>query len=256
MRKSMNYINSKYFKFQNIKYGFFTRKGGYSKKPYDTLNCSNKYNDKLLNVKKNRKKALIEVKLNKKKLIIGEQFHSNKTIIIKKKILNKLKADAFITKNKDLAIGILTADCAPIFFFDDEKKIIGAAHAGWKGSLKNICKTTVKSMRMIGSKNKDINVIIGPCINYKNYEVDNKLFDKFMKKNKDYKKFFKKKNNNKYYFKFGPLLRYQLQKLKVKNIVLVNEDTFSNKSKFYSHRRKTIHNESATGRLINIIGFS
>ncbi len=252
----MNYINSKYFQFKDIKYGFFTRKGGYSKKPYDTLNCSTKYKDKILNVKKNIRKSLIEVKLKKKKLIIGKQFHSNRAIIIKKSILNNLKADAFITKNKNLAIGILTADCAPIFFYDNQKKIIGAAHAGWKGALKNICQTTIKSMRILGSKNKDINVIIGPCINYKNYEVDNQFFDKFIKSDISYQEFFKKKNNNKYYFKLGPLLRYQLQKLKVKKIILINEDTFSNKSKFYSHRRMMINNESATGRLINIIGFS
>ena len=84
---------------------------------------------------------------------------------------NKLKGDALITNLKNIALGILTADCAPIFIYDNKKKIIYAIHAGWKGDYKGILSKVIKFLLKKGSKLKDINEIIGPCISKKNYEV-------------------------------------------------------------------------------------
>ena len=70
-------------------------------------------------------------------------------------------------------MGILTADCAPIFFYDPKKKIIGAAHAGWRGAYKRITKKIINFYLKNGSNLKDIYIVIGPCISQRNYEVKN-----------------------------------------------------------------------------------
>ena len=256
MKNNIQYITSKFFYNKNVKYGFFTRMGGVSKKPYNSLNCSLGTKDKKVDIKKNKLLAINQLNFKEKILIIGNQIHSNKVIIIKKYKKNiNLNGDGFITKNKKIILGILTADCAPIFFYDEITKTIAAAHAGWRGCFKNICKSVVDKMNRIGCKTKNIQVIIGPCINSKNYEVDEKFYLKFIKKNKNYNKFFKyNKRKRNYRFDLSKTLKYQLKKLLIKKIVLKDIDTFSNYSKFFSHRRSIKQNNGLTGRMINIIG--
>ena len=256
MKKNIEYIASKFFYNKNIRYGFFTRTGGVSKKPYNSLNCSFNTRDKKLNVKKNRLIVINKLNFTKKNLIIGNQTHSNKVMIIRKYNKNiNLTADGFITKNNKIILGILTADCAPIFFYDTITKTIAVAHAGWRGCLKNICESVVDKMNRIGCKTKNIQVIIGPCINSKNYEVDEKFYLKFLKKNKNYDKFFKfDKRERNYRFDLSKTLEYQLKKLFIKKIILKDIDTFSNYSKFFSHRRSIKQNNGLTGRMLNIIG--
>jgi len=255
MKNKINFLKSKFFKHNEITYGFFSRNGGISSKPFNTLNCSNNTSDHKSNVNKNIKKALNSLKFNNQKLIIANQYHSNKIIIIKNKFNKTYKADGFIAKNNNIFLGILTADCAPVFFYDPVLKIIGAAHIGWKGCLKNICNSVIKSMKKIGSKNTNIEAIIGPCINVKNYEVDEVLYRKFTKSNKQYKKFFIKEPNHKYLFNLTSGIEYQLTRLKIQRIILCNEDTYSNSRKYFSHRRSKSNGENNTGRMINIIGF-
>lgn len=257
MSNKKNYLNSKYFNNKDIKYGFFSRRGGVSTGPFDTLNCSYKSGDSKINVKKNIELALKALDFTNPNLIIGKQFHSNKVITIKNKfnIKKKYNADGFVTKNTNVALGILTADCAPIFFYDSINKIIGAAHAGWRGCLKNICYSIVKSMNTLGSSNDNIEAIVGPCIKTKCYEVSDDLYVKFVNKNNKYSKFFVRKMNGKYQFNLASTLKYQLINLKIKKVILSNEDTFGNSLKYFSHRRASFFGKIRTGRMINIIGF-
>ena len=88
-----------------------------------------------------------------------------------------------VSQVKNVGIGILTADCAPILFYDPKKKIIGCAHAGWKGAFNGVIQNTVKKFNELNSNNKDIIAVIGPCISKKNYEVKQDLFNKFISKN-------------------------------------------------------------------------
>ena len=257
MYNKISFETSDFFHSNIISYGFFSRNGGFSKKPFNTLNCSSSLGDSVSNVKKNIKLALKILNLKNNSLIIGNQIHSNKIILINDntKLKNKHVADGFVTANKNISLGILTADCAPVFFYDPLLKIIGAAHAGWKGSYHNICKSIVKSMIKLKSKPKDIKVIIGPHISFKNYEVNKNFYLKFTKDKIIYKKFFYKDGLNKYYFSLSEILQYQLKKLRVIDVYHINEDTYANKHKYFSHRRSYHLNESKTGRMINIIGF-
>ena len=107
------------------------------------------------------------------------QTHSNKVVVVKKNnFLTKVKSDAVITSNKNLALGVVTADCVPILVYESKKKLIGCIHAGWKGAYSGVIKNTINKIRKINPKNK-IYASIGPCIGKRSYEVDNNFFKKF-----------------------------------------------------------------------------
>jgi len=250
------YLIVKSLKTPYLKYGFFTRKGGLSKKKFSSLNCSLSSYDNKKNVKKNIKIALKELELSNKKIKLVNQIHSNKIVEVNLNNLNKKHiADGIITTSKDLSLAVLTADCAPIFIFDKNNKIICCIHAGWKGTLNNIVKQGIKIFKKNKINIKDIIAIIGPCLSKKNYEVDLDFKKKFIRKNHSYNNFFKNKNNKKELFDLRGIINYQLIELGVKNLYNIKKDTFSNDSIFFSHRRSTINKEYITGRMINIIGF-
>ena len=134
-------LNKNYYSIKNTKinHGFFNRLHGFSKKEFKSLNCSLSNGDNKKLVYKNRLKALRQLKLHKKKLILINQIHSSRVIKITKSNLNKkIEADGIITSLSNVVLGILTADCAPIFIYDNKARFVCCLHSGWKGALKNI----------------------------------------------------------------------------------------------------------------------
>ena len=246
--------SKKLIKNKNISHGFFNSVGGKSKNIYKSLNCGPGSKDIASNVKKNLE--LVRKKINKKakNIFLINQIHSNKFIFIDKKYNKKLKpkADAIITNQRYLPIAILTADCVPILICDNKKKIIAAIHAGWKGAYKGIIDKIIKYMIKKGCKLKNITAVIGPAISVKNYEVKNDFKKKFIKKDKKNIKYFKT-SKNKLYFDLVNYIHALLINSKIKNIEILNIDTFNPKNKFFSARRalKLKHNDY--GRNISII---
>ena len=238
-----------------VKAGFFTRNGGVSKKENYSLNCSLNSKDTKVNVNKNIDICLKNLKI-KKKIKFISQIHSNKIVEINKKnIGNKYSGDGLITSNKQIALGVLTADCCPIFIFDKNKKYICALHSGWKGALKNIAAKGIGYFVKQKIIKKNIVVLIGPCLSFKNFEVSKDFKSKFISKNKKYSIFFKYKNKDKDLFNLRRLINYQFKELGIKNIYNINKDTFSNKKVFFSHRRES-QKFRDTGRMLNIIAFN
>ena len=241
-------------KLNGISHGFFNRCGGKSKGIYKSLNCGPGSNDKRININKNLK--IVKSKINKdcKNIILLNQIHSNKFIYIDKnyKKKRKFKADAIITNQKKLPIGVLTADCVPILICDKKKNIIAAIHAGWKGAYKNILTKVVKFMLKKDCHIKDIHVAIGPCITQKNYNVKEDFFKKFIKKDKKNSKFFKKRKNL-LYFDLPGYIKSQLKIMKISNIDHINIDTFEYKNNYFSARRSIRLKHDDYGRNISII---
>ena len=238
-----------------IKAGFFTRNGGVSKKENYSLNCSLNQRDTEINVKKNINICLKNLNIKKKVKLIS-QIHSNKIVKINRKNIDKkYSGDGLITNNKQIALGVLTADCCPIFIFDKNKKYICALHSGWKGTLKNIAAKSVECFVKQKIMKKNIVVLIGPCLSFKNFEVSKDFKSKFISKNKKYSIFFKYKNKDKDLFNLRRLINYQFKELGIKNIYNINKDTFSNKRVFFSHRRES-QKFRDTGRMLNIIAFN
>ena len=244
---------------QNISYGFFTRNGGFSKQPFNTLNCSLNINDDAINVQKNL--TLIRNELDLKNIIRLHQIHSSDVIIVDKTNLDKnvYKADGLVTNVKNIGLSILGADCAPILFYDKVSKIIGACHAGWRGAINNIVENTILKMEEIGSKRKNITAIIGPTIQKNSYEIKEDVADivketLFFKKNKSI--LFSKKNK-KYLFDLPLLLKESFKISQINKFGDVKIDTYLNADLFFSHRRSTHKNEGKvvkTGRQISVIG--
>ncbi len=249
------FYSSKLNKFKNVKHCFFSRKSGVSKGYYKSLNCGLGSNDNKLNVLKNLEFVSKKISCSKELLITLDQRHTNQVIYFKNNIdvKNKLLGDAMVSQVKNVGFGILTADCAPILFYDPKKKIIGCAHSGWKGAFNGIIHNTIKKFNELNSNNKDIVAVIGPCIDKKNYEVKQDFFNKFISKNNFNKKFFKKINNDKFLFDLRGFINNELINLNIENIENIEKDTFSDEEFFYSYRRSLHNKEKDYGRCISVI---
>ena len=164
---------------------------------------------------------------------------------------NRIKADALITNVKNVPISILTADCAPILFYDNKKKIIGAIHAGWRGAYKKILSKIVKYLLKKGSILNNLHFVIGPSISQKNYEVGIEFKKKFYKQDKKNIKYFKN-YKNKIFFSLNDYIMGQLKALKIKNIEIIKKDTYNQKNNFFSSRRSKKNNHDY-GRNISVI---
>ena len=245
-------IKSKKFKkFNNIKHGFFSSKGGVSSGIYKSLNCGMGSNDKIKNVAKNLKIVAKKIGV-KKKIILLNQVHSNKIYFIKKMSKKKLLGDGLITNAKNLAIGILTADCVPILLFDPKTNTIGALHAGWKGAYKMIGKKMINYFKKKGSKLNNIIAVLGPCISQENYEIKNDFKVNFLKQNAENTKHFKT-IKNKIYFDLRGYIFKQLKNAGIQNIEIIKKDTFNPKNNFFSARRSLRQKNNDYGRNISII---
>ena len=157
-----------------------------------------------------------------------------------------------ITNQKNLPIAILTADCVPILICDQQKKIIAAIHAGWKGAYKGIVDNVIKFMIKKGSKPQNISAAIGPSISIDNYEVQNDIKDKCLKKDRRNKICFRTKRK-KLYVDLSKYVKSILLKNKRKKIEKINIDTFDVKNKFFSARRALSLKHDDYGRNISII---
>ena len=249
------FFSKKLKKFENIKHCFFSRKNGFSKGYYESLNCGLGSDDQRENVLKNLELVSKKIGCKKESLITLNQKHSDQVIYFKneRSVKNKLTGDAMVSEVKNIGISILTADCAPVFFYDPNKKIIGCAHSGWKGALNGIIKNTVKKFNELNSNNNDLIAVVGPCINKDNYKVQIDFFKKFVDQEKINENFFQKINDRQYNFDLRSFINKELTNLNIKKIENIEMDTFSQKELFYSYRRSRLNREQDYGRCISVI---
>ena len=247
--------SKKLSKFQQINHGFFDKKGGKSTGIYKSLNCGIGSSDSKKNVLNNLKIVCKKINCSSKNLILLNQIHSNKFYFINKNYKfkkKKLNGDALITNVKKIALGVIVADCVPVFIYDKNLKIISAIHAGWKGVYKEIIKKVVKFLIKKGSNTKNLVAVIGPSISEKSYEVQKDFKSKFLKKDKQ-SKFFFKIRKNKTYFGLNKYVYYHLKKLGIKNLEIIKKNTFDPKNNFFSARRSIQNKENDYGRNISVI---
>ena len=247
--------SKKLSKIKHINHGFFNRKSGFSKGIYSSLNCGLGSKDKKLNIVKNLKLVCKKINVNYKKLFLLNQVHGKKIYFINKTNKfgeKKLNGDALITNTPGFAIAVLTADCAPVLIYDKKIKMISAIHTGWKGAYKGIIQNVVKFFIKKGSDPKDLIAVIGPCISQNSYEVGMDFKSKFIKKDQKNKVFFKK-IKNKIYFSLNKYISLQLLKLGVKNLEIINKNTFIPKNNFFSARHSILKKDKDYGRNISII---
>jgi len=238
-------------KYKNISHAFFNSKGGCSTGIYKSLNCGYGSNDKKNNIRKNIQIVSKKIGFKVSNLLFLNQIHSNKFHFCIKKTRKKLKGDGLITNTPGLAIGILTADCAPILFYDKQKKIIGAAHAGWRGAYKKIIIKIIKYLVKNGSNLNNLYFVIGPSIAQKNYEVGREFKKKFINQNIKNAKYFKI-TQKRIFFSLRDYIKGQLKDLGIKNIEIIKKDTYNSRNNFFSSRRSK-RNYHDYGRNISVI---
>jgi YfiH family protein len=161
----------------NCAHGFSTRFGGVSKAPYDSLNLGGT-EDEESNIIHNRKIALQKLGLSIENLCNLKQVHGDKVCIAQR---GKQEGDALVTNKNGLILAVSIADCYPVLFYDEVNKVIGAAHAGWRGTVSKIAGKTVQAMIDLGAETKNIKAAIGQGISQSNFEVGNEVIDQFEK---------------------------------------------------------------------------
>jgi polyphenol oxidase len=220
-----------------VPHGFTTRKGGVSDGHYSSLNLGLSTGDDPKVVGRNRDKVLEYFHVSKNQVSILEQVHGN-TVVVAEAGWHKVQADAQVTDNPDLLLIIGMADCLPILFHDPVKHVVGAAHAGWRGTSLRIAENVIETMRReYGSKPSDIRIAIGPAICKKNYQVGAEVFEAF--KNADIPETFFDEDGERYRVDIAGANRVVIEQSGVlhDNIEDLNRCTFADPELFYSHRR-------------------
>ena len=251
------YFSKKLSEFNNIKHCFFSKNGGVSKDIYSSLNCGLGSNDEENNVLNNLAIVSKKMGVSKNDLHTMNQTHSNKVVIIDKnnKNIQRINADALITKVRNITISVLTADCVPILIYEEVNHIIACVHAGWRGAINGVIKNTLDEIINMGKNNK-IHVAVGPCIGTKNYEVGKEFYDQFIKENKENENFFFRSEKNKFFFDLRKCVNFKIKEFDIKNIENIDFDTYSEKKNFFSFRRSRQLGEKDYGRCISTISLA
>ena len=237
-----------------LRHGFFTRQGGVSSGIYGSLNAGAGSKDDPQSILENRARIATFLGAKTDHLLSPFQVHSNDIAIIDKPFTERPKVDALVTKTPKLALGILTADCGPLLFADTENRVIGAAHAGWKGAVHNIMAATVEAMEAIGAKRQNIHAILGPTISQKHYEVGVDFEDNFLALSPEAQKFFVAGTApDKRQFDLPSFILASLNALNIKSATWTGHCTYEDEAKFFSFRRTTHRSEIDYGRQIATI---
>ncbi|WOE75280.1 peptidoglycan editing factor PgeF [Parasphingorhabdus sp. SCSIO 66989] len=168
---------------------------------------------------------------------------------------NRPKADAMVTDQPNILLGVLGADCAPVLLADDAAGVVGAAHAGWQGALAGVTDATVDAMEKLGATRENIIAAIGPCIAQKSYEVDSGFYRKFCEANAENDRFFGAgKDSEHHQFDLEGYIAARLSGCGVHTVACMGEDTYTQPDRFFSHRRATHEARDNEGRQLGMIG--
>ncbi len=234
-------------KLTSIKHGFFKRSGGVSSGLYSRLNCRLTSQDDPNSVLENRKIALHSLSEDATLAKIKQIHSADVHLYTGDSIVPEV--DAIVTTRKNVALSVLTADCAPVLFADPVAGVIGAAHAGWKGAHKGIIENTVAAMCDLGATTDNITAAIGPCIAQSSYEVGPELYEAIGDRN--YFELSKKVGH--YMFDLESYVSDRLWKAKVTKTEALHMDTYDETNNFFSYRRRTHLGEEDHGCQISII---
>jgi polyphenol oxidase len=249
-------IESEHLKNPEISHGFFTRGGGHSSGIFASLNCGLGSGDDPDLVSKNRGIVSRQLNVDAANLVTAWQVHSADVARVTKPWPQdqRPKVDGLVCNTKGIAIGVLTADCAPILFADHTAGVVGACHAGWKGALTGVSRATIDAMEKLGANRSTITAVIGPTISKTNYEVGPEFPTPFIANDSANAKFFtpSTKTGHHMFDLPGYLLR-KLQQDGIKTAHNLDLCTYADESRFYSYRRATHRGETDYGRLISAI---
>ncbi len=245
--------------FQNIAHFATTRLGGCSQGAFESFNLSEYSGDEISHVSENRKTLCKLMQLNPANLFVPCQTHSSEIITIDEAFIQdapsvqkeKLKEkDALITNIPEICIGITTADCVPILLYATDKQVIGAVHAGWRGTQQRIVhKTILQMIKQFGCHPENIHAAIGPSISARSFEVGDEVFQAFENTGFDMPFIaYKHHLTKKYHIDLWEANRLQLREIQIpeNQIEISGICTYLNDKQFFSARKSGIQ----SGRML------
>ena len=242
-----------------IRHGFFTREGGVSEGIYASLNCGPGSDDDPANVAENRNRVADKLGVAGEDLCTLYQVHGSDVMLVQGGYPDdqRPQADGMVTTTPGVALGILTADCAPVLFADADAGIVGAAHAGWKGAASGVVQATVAEMVALGAVQDRIHAVVGPCIHQPSYEVGEDLRLQVISATPWADWCFERSARAGHYqFDLPSYVSGELQRLDLGAVEVLDFDTYGDETKFFSYRRSTHRSEGDYGRQVSIIGLA
>jgi len=236
-----------------LRHGFFTRRGGASSGVFSGLNCGPGSSDQAEIVMINRARVARAMEVAPENLVTLNQVHSADVVHVTAPLHDRPRADAMVCKTPGLALGVLTADCQPVLFADARARVIGAAHAGWRGALDGVLEATVAAMEGLGATRDHITAVIGPSISQAAYEVGPEFIEDFISDDPDNARFFADGHDGKYHFDLPGFGLQRLRRAGVGVAEWTRHCTYSDAGRFYSYRRTTHAGEADYGRLVSAI---
>lgn len=239
-----------------IRHGFFTREGGVSNGIYASLNCGLGSRDDPAAVLENRARTARHLGAAEESVVTLYQVHGSTALLLDGPVSRYAlpKADAIVTKTPGLAIGVLTADCAPVLFADPRAGVAAAAHAGWRGAVGGVLESTLDAMERLGANRDDIRAAIGPCINQAAYEVGPEFEAEVLARDSDGGRFFvRARADARPHFDLPGYAAHRMARAGVATIERQTPCTYENESNFFSFRRSGHRKEADYGRQISVI---
>jgi YfiH family protein len=239
-----------------IAHGFFGRGGGVSTGIFAGLNCGVGSGDAPEAIAENR--ARVSAALGAE-LINLYQVHSAVAVEVEAPwpLEERPKADAMVTKLPGIALGIVTADCAPVLFAEPEAGVIAAAHAGWNGAFGGVLEATLTAMEALGAERRRIRAAIGPCIAQENYEVGPEFRARFVEADAENEQYFIASDRDGHFrFALAPYVASRLTEAGLGDVDGTGLCTYGDDSRFFSYRRATHRGEADYGRQVSAIALS
>jgi YfiH family protein len=230
-----------------LRHAFFTREGGVSGGIYTSLNGGLGSRDDPASVAENRRRMAEQIGVSPEHFLSVHQTHSPNVMVASGpwQGASRPLADAIVTRSEGLAIGATAADCGPILLVDPNARVIGAAHAGWKGALTGIVESTVKAMEKLGAERSGIVAAIGPLIRQHSYEVGDEFVERFVQAAAENTLFFiPAAREGHSMFDLAGFIRTRLDDTGI--------DTYSDE-RFFSYRRSVHRGEPDYGRHVHAI---
>ncbi|MDX5362451.1 MAG: peptidoglycan editing factor PgeF [Alphaproteobacteria bacterium] len=242
-----------------IRHGFFTRAGGVSQGLYAGLNCGFGSNDDAGAVAENRARVAAAMGVAPGRLLTVYQVHGADVATVTAPWAREdaPRADAAVTASPGIALGILTADCVPVLFADPQARVIGAAHAGWRGAKAGVLGATVEAMSALGADPARIHAAVGPAISGPAYEVGAEVRDAFTGDAVGAARFFRPSAREGHFlFDLPELVLWQLEALGLPRVDRLTDCTYGEEALFYSYRRATHRGEPDYGRQVSAIALA
>jgi hypothetical protein len=239
-----------------VAHGFFGRAGGVSEGIYAALNCGLGSRDEPARATENRARVAGHLGTDPSRLLTCYQIHSPEVVVAERPWTRETmpKADAIVTATPGLAIGALAADCAPVLLADAEARVIGAAHAGWKGAVTGVVEATVAAMVRLGARRAAISAALGPCIGPMAYEVGPELEAEVVRLDAGAARFFRRpRPEGRPYFDLPGYLLEQLSRARLGAVESRTACTYAGHSSYFSYRRSVHRKEPDYGRQISAI---